>query len=119
MYIVCTYMPVCTYICDISDHRSRRMYVPYTFMYVISYHTPNTFIVRVHGPHQLYLIHSHDKLACNCFSYLDERLELSRPYNQTEVNTRYFEQVEEPFTFSAGDYPHVPTGRCRVQSAEC
>ena len=44
------------------------------------------------------------------FSYLDECLEQSRPYNQTEVNARYFAQVEEPFTFSQADYPHVPTG---------
>ena len=41
-------------------------------------------------------------------SYLDECLDQSLSYNQTEVNGRYFEQVEEPFTFPPGRLPSRP-----------
>ncbi|XP_043200040.1 alpha-N-acetylglucosaminidase-like isoform X2 [Amphibalanus amphitrite] len=43
-------------------------------------------------------------------TYLEECLVMAQPYNQTEVNARYFSQVEEPFTFGPADYSHVPTG---------
>ncbi|XP_037082679.1 alpha-N-acetylglucosaminidase-like isoform X1 [Pollicipes pollicipes] len=43
-------------------------------------------------------------------SYLEERLDKSLPYNQTELDSHYFSQVEQPFTFTNATYSHEPVG---------